>query len=144
MVYLFLTTRFGPGIRSIILTVLCIVCIVLIVFYSFYKCVYNFGPKHCKWSLMDKLLNPVPGIEFIGQIGKSSDYDSFKHCRFNHNTIGRRLWCNKVLSSKVITQNITSVVYDCPSTYLPITNPRPHGYRTYLFLTNWHLMRGIF
>ncbi len=66
MVYLFLTTKFGQGIWFIILAVLCIVCIVPIVFYSFYNSVYNFDPKHCKQSLMDILLNPVPGIEFEG------------------------------------------------------------------------------
>jgi hypothetical protein len=71
--------------------VLCIVCIVSIIFYFFYKSVYNFGPKHCKQSLMDILLNPVPGIEFEGQIGESSDYDTFKCRRFNHKTVGLRL-----------------------------------------------------
>jgi hypothetical protein len=68
--------------------VLCIVCTVPTVFYSFHKSVYNFGPKHCKQSLMDILLSPVPGTEFKGQIGESSDYDSFKCCRFNHNPVG--------------------------------------------------------
>ncbi len=91
IVYLFSTTRFGQFIWSIISMVLCIVCIVPTVFYSFYKSVYNFGPKHCKCSLKDILLNPVPGIEFEGRVRESSDYDSFKCRRFNHNPVGCRL-----------------------------------------------------
>jgi hypothetical protein len=80
---------------------------------------------------MDILLNWVPGIEFEGCIGESSDYDSFKHCRFNQNTVGHRLQCNKVLSSKLMTRSITPVLYDCSMTCIPMTNPRLHKYQMY-------------
>ena len=55
VVNLFLTTKFGRTLWSIILTVLCIVFIVLIVFFTFYKSIYDFGPKHCKQSFIDIL-----------------------------------------------------------------------------------------
>ncbi len=52
---LFFTTRLGQTIWSFLLTVLCIVFIVPIVFHSFYKSVYDFGPKHRKWSFWEIL-----------------------------------------------------------------------------------------
>ena len=39
---------------------------------------------------------------------------SLKRCRFNHNIVGRRLHCNKVLSSKFTTQSIRLTIYACP------------------------------
>ena len=37
-----------------------VVFIIPITFHGFFWYVYNFGPKHCKRSLYDILLNPVP------------------------------------------------------------------------------------
>ena len=62
-----------------------------ITFYSFFRYVYDFGPKHRKRSLLDILLNPVPGVEFEGRIGETDDMDSFRRRRFNHNLVARRL-----------------------------------------------------
>ena len=50
--------------------------IVPITIYTFFRGVYDFGPKHCKRTLFDILLNPVPGIEFEGRLGKSDDFNS--------------------------------------------------------------------
>jgi hypothetical protein len=54
---------------------------------AFFWYVYEFGPKHRKWSLIDILKNPVPGIEFEGRLGESDDFDSLQRCCFNHNII---------------------------------------------------------
>jgi hypothetical protein len=50
-----------------------------ITFYSFFRYIYDFGPKHRKRSLIDILLNPVPGVEFEGRIGETHNIDSFRH-----------------------------------------------------------------
>jgi hypothetical protein len=49
-----------------------------IIFVTLFQYVYNFGPKHCKRSLLDILFNPVPGIEFDGRIGESEDFASLE------------------------------------------------------------------
>jgi hypothetical protein len=64
-----------------------VVFIVPITFHSFFKYVYDFGPKHCKQSLYDILMNPVPGEEFEGRLGKSDDFTSLPHRHFNHNIV---------------------------------------------------------
>ena len=51
---------------------------VSITFITFFWYVYNFGPKHRKWSLFDILSNPVPGVKFDGRIGKFKDFASLK------------------------------------------------------------------
>jgi hypothetical protein len=52
--------------------------IVLIVSYSFLY-VYNFGPKHCKRSLLDSIMNPVPRVEFEGRLGEADDFEALWH-----------------------------------------------------------------
>ena len=88
VVNLFLTTKFGRAIWSIISTVLCIVFIVPIVFYTFYKSIYDFGPAHRKQSFIDILSQPVPGIDFEE---KHDDSNSHLRRRFNHKMVSRRL-----------------------------------------------------
>jgi hypothetical protein len=66
LAYVLLTTKFVQALWFVISTVLCAVFIVPIIFYTFYNSVYDFGPKHRKWTLMDIITNPVPGIEFEG------------------------------------------------------------------------------
>jgi hypothetical protein len=85
---LFLTTKFGQTLWSIISTVLCIVFIVPIVFYTFYKSIYDFGPAHRKWSFIDILSQPVPGIDFEE---KHDDSNSHLRRRFNHKMVSCRL-----------------------------------------------------
>ncbi len=58
------------------LQVLCWIFIVPITFITFLQHVYNFGPKHRKWSSFDILSNPVPGVEFDGPIGESDNFAS--------------------------------------------------------------------
>jgi hypothetical protein len=50
--------------------------IIPITIYTFFRGVYDFGPKHRKRFLLDILWNPVPGIEFEGQLGESADFES--------------------------------------------------------------------
>jgi len=132
VVNLFLTTKFGRTLWSIFLTVLCIVFIVPIVFYTFYKSIYDFGPKHRKQSFIDILSQPVPGIEFEEQTHrKTHQADSSLRRRFNHRLVNCRLLRNKILSSKMVTRSITTVVYDCSMTSLSIVTPSLHGYENY-------------
>jgi hypothetical protein len=69
--------------------------IVPIVIFMFFWNIYNFGPEHRKRLLFDILSNPVPGIEFKGQVGNSSDLDFFRRHCFNHNLIARCIARNK-------------------------------------------------
>jgi hypothetical protein len=50
--------------------------VVPIMFYSFFWYVYNFGPKHCKWTLYNITMNPVPGVEFEGRLGEADDFEA--------------------------------------------------------------------
>jgi hypothetical protein len=93
--------------------------------------IYNFGPEHRKQLLFDILSNPVPGIEFEGRVGKSSDLDSFRRHCFNHNLIARRIARNKHLSAKCVTQSSTVVVHDCPLSNIDASAPKLYGYETY-------------
>ncbi len=105
--------------------------IVPIILFTFFQNVYNFGPKHCKQSLFEILCNPVPGIEFAGQLAKSDDFDSLKRCCFNHNPIVQRIGRNTYLAAKRATQSSTIIVYDCPLSYINACAPKLHGYETY-------------
>ncbi len=58
-----------------------------IVLFTFFCGVCIFGPKHRQGSLLDVLLNPVPGIEFEGGISEFNDFDSLQHQHFNHNIV---------------------------------------------------------
>ena len=127
VVNLFLTTTFGRALWSIISTVLCIVFIVPITFYTFYKSIYDFGPAHRKRSFIDILSQPVPGVEFEEQ---HDDSNLHSRRRFHHKIVSRRLLRNKILSSKVVTRNITMIVHDCPMTSLNVVTLRLHGYET--------------
>jgi hypothetical protein len=64
-----------------------VIFIVPITFHGFFWHVYNFGPRHRKWSLYDILMNPVPGEEFEGRLGESDDFNALQHWRFNHNIV---------------------------------------------------------
>ncbi len=128
MVNLLLTTTPGRVCWSILPTVLCIVFIVPIVFYTFYKSIYDFAPNHCKQSFIDILTQPVLGIEFKE---KHDGSDSHWCCRFNHKMVSCRLQQNKTLFSKVATRSMTTVVHDCPMTYLNVVIPCLCGYETY-------------
>jgi hypothetical protein len=77
------------------------------------------------------LCNPVPGIEFAGQLAKSDDFDSLKHCRFKHNPIARRIARNKYLAAKRATRSSTVIVYDCSLSYINACAPKLHGYERY-------------
>jgi hypothetical protein len=123
--------RLFPARKSILSTVLCIVFIVPIVFHSFYKSFYDFGPKHCKQSLWEILILPTPGIEFEGHLGASADFDSLQQCRFNHKPVDPELQRNKILSSKLITRSMTTIVHDCPMTNIDCDAPHFYGYQIY-------------
>ncbi len=105
--------------------------IIPITIYTFFQGVYDFGPKHRKWSLLGILWNPVPGIEYEGQLGKSADFDSLWRQRFNHNLIARQISRNKKLTLKLSTRSNTSILHHCPITHLSSAAPRLHGYETY-------------
>jgi hypothetical protein len=142
LAYVFLTTKFRQALWFVISTVLCVVFIVPIVFYTFYKSVYDFGPKHCKRTLMDITTNPVPGIEFEGRLEESDTFDSFQRRRFNHNAVECKLQKNKKLLSKLTTKSTISMVYDCPKTKIESVAPRLYGYRTYPTMNNASFMEN--
>ena len=108
--------------------VLCIVFIVPNTFYTFYKSIYDFGSVHRKHFFFDILSQPVPGIEFEEQ-HDDSNFNSRR--KFNHKMVSRRLLRNKILSSKVVTRSITTIVHDCPMASLNIVTLHLHGYKTY-------------
>jgi len=62
--------------RSFMWSLIQVFFIVPITSYTFFWGVYDFGPKHHRRTLFDILLNPVPGMEFEGRLGKSDDFDS--------------------------------------------------------------------
>jgi hypothetical protein len=105
--------------------------IVPIILFTFFRNIYNFGPKHCKRSLFEILCNPVPGIEFAGQLAKSDNFDSLKRCCFNHNPIAQRITRNKYLAAKRATQSSTIIVYNCPLSKIIAWALKLHGYETY-------------
>ncbi len=140
LAYVFLTTKFRQALWFVTSTVLCTVFIVPIVFYTFYKSVYDFGPKHCKQTLMNIITNPVPGIEFEGRLGESDTFDSFQQCRFNHNAVECKLQRNRMLLSKLTTKSTTSMVYDCPIMKIKSVAPRLYGYATYPTMNNVSFM----
>jgi hypothetical protein len=53
-----------------------VIFIIPITFHGIFWHVYNFGHKHCKQSLYDILMNPVPGEEFEGGLGESDDFNA--------------------------------------------------------------------
>ena len=108
--------------------------IVPITIYTFFRGVYDFGPKHHKRTLFDILLNPVPGIEFEGRLGKSDDFDSLRCQRFNQNIITRQIARNRRLNMKRTTRSIASAVHDCPTSNINSTAPKLYGYQSYFTL----------
>jgi hypothetical protein len=113
------------------LSILRWIFIVPIILFTFFWNMYNFGPKHCKRSLFEILCNPVPGIEFEGQINESDDFDFLKCWRFNHNLISQRITRDKHLAAKRATRSSRVIVYDCPLSYIDERAPNLHGYETY-------------
>ncbi len=105
--------------------------IVPVTFITFFWYVYDFGPKHRKQSFFDILSNPVPGIEFDGRIGESSDFDSLERRCFNHNFIAWKIARDKHLSSKWATGSSTALVHDCPIAHINNAAPIISGYQTY-------------
>jgi hypothetical protein len=99
LLWLFITSYSG----CFLLSILRWIFIVPIILFTFFWNIYNFGPKHCKQSLIKILCNPVPGIEFKGWINKSEDFESLKRRRFNHNLISRRIARDKHLAAKRAT-----------------------------------------
>jgi hypothetical protein len=85
---------------------------------------------------MDIITNPVPGIEFEGQLGESDTFDSFQRRRFNHNAVECKHQRNKMLSSELTTKSTTSMAYDCPITKIKSVAPRLYGYVTYPTMNN--------
>jgi hypothetical protein len=106
--------------------------IVPITIYTFSRGVYDCGPKHCKRTLFDILLNPVPGIKFEGRLGKSDDFDSLRRRRFNHNIIARQIARNRRLNVKRTMKSIASAVHDCPTSHINSTAPKLYGYQRIL------------
>jgi len=60
LTWIAITSRMGRFMWSLIQ----VFFIIPIMIYTFFRGVYDFGPKSCKITLFDILLNPVPGIEF--------------------------------------------------------------------------------
>jgi len=110
--------------------------IVPITIYTLFQGVYDFGPKHRKRTLFDILLNPVPGIEFEGRLGKSDDFDSLRRRRFNHNIVACRIARNRRLNAKRITRSIASTIHDWPISHINSTASKLYGYQSYFTLNN--------
>lgn len=110
--------------------------IVPITIYAFFRGVYNFGPKCCKRTFIDILLNPVPGIEFEGRLGKTDDFNSFWRRRFNHKNIACKVARNRRLNAKQTTRSIASTVHDCPISYINSASPHLSGYQSYFTLND--------
>jgi hypothetical protein len=110
--------------------------IVPITIYTFFRGVYDFGPKHRKRTLLDILLNPVPGIEFEGRLGESDDFDSLRRRRFNHNIVACRIARNRRLNAKRITRSIASTIHDWPISHINSTASKLYGYQSYFTLNN--------
>jgi len=102
-----------------------------IILFTFFWNIYNLGPKHRKRSLFKILRNPVPGIEFKGQINESDDFDSLQRRHYNQNFISRRISRDKHLAAKRVTRSSRVIVHDCPLSYIDARAPKLHGYETY-------------
>ena len=85
LTWIAITSRMGRLMWSLIQ----VFFIVPITIYTFFRGVYDFGPKCCKRTFIDILLNPVPGIELEGRLGETDDLNSFRRRRFNHKNISR-------------------------------------------------------
>ncbi len=107
-----------------------------ITFITFFQYIYNFGPKHCKWSLFDILSNPVPGVKFDGRIGKSKDFASLKRRWFNWNSVAQKNARDKHLSAKQATQSSTLIIHDCLMAHTNNANPVLSGYQMYATFYN--------
>jgi hypothetical protein len=118
------------------LSILQWIFIIPIVLFTFSQEVYNFGPKHSQRSVIDILLNPVPGIAFEGRISESKDFDLLKLRRFNHNLVARRIAGNAHLSAKRTTQSSVLVIHDCHMAIMSPIAPKIHGYQTYATFHN--------
>jgi hypothetical protein len=101
-----------------------------ITLYTFFRTIYDFGPKHCKRSLLDILRNPVPGTEFEGRPGESDDFDS-QHRRFNHCILARRIARKKHLTQKRTTKSMFPIIHDCRMSNIDPSAPRLYGYESY-------------
>ncbi len=117
--------------------------IVPIILFTFFWNIYNFCPKHRKRSLIKILCNPVPGIEFEGQLNESKDFESLKRRRFNHNLISRRIARDKHLAVKQATQSATVIVHDCPLSNIDACAPKLHGYQTYATFHNTSMEQDV-
>jgi hypothetical protein len=109
--------------------------IVPISFYTFFWYVYNFGPKHCKWSLLNIIMNSVPGVEFEGRPGEAVDFEALWRQRFNHNIVAWQIARTKC-QIKQITKSSVPILHDCPISYINPNAPRPHGYVTHYTVYN--------
>ena len=72
LTWIAITSRMGCVMWSLIQ----VFFIIPIMIYTFFWGVYDFGPKSCKRTLFDILLNPVPGIEFEGRLSETDDFDA--------------------------------------------------------------------
>jgi hypothetical protein len=124
LLWLFVTSYSGRFRLSILRRIF----IVPIILFTFFWNIYNFGPMHCKRSLIEILCNPVPGIEFKGRINESENFESLKRRRFNHNLISRCIARDKHLAAKQATRSSTAIVHDCPLSYINARAPKIHGY----------------
>jgi hypothetical protein len=105
--------------------------IVPITFITFFQYVYNFGPKHHKWSLFGILSNPVPGVKFDGGIGESDNFASLEQHLFNHNLVAQKIARDKNFSAKRATQSSTAIGHSCPMAHINKAAPILLGYQTY-------------
>ncbi len=103
--------------------------VVPITFYSFFWYVYDFGPKHCKQTLYNIIMNPVPGVEF--EVEEADDFEALWCQRFNNNIVAWWIACTKQLAMKRITKSNMSVLHDCPILHITLDAPQLHGYKTY-------------
>ena len=118
------------------LSILCWILIVPIDLYTFFHGVNNFVPRHCQWSFIDILFNPVPGIKFEGRTTESNDFDLLKHQRFNHNLTARGSHKISSFSAKRTKQSSFALVYYCPMANMSPIAPKLHGYQTYTTFHN--------
>ena len=132
LTWIAITSRMGRLMWSLIQ----VFFIVPITIYTFFRGVYDFGPKCCKRTFIDILLNPVPGIEFEGRLGKTDDFNAFRCRRFNHNNIAHQIARNRRLNAKRTTRSIASTVHNCPISYINSAAPQLCGYQSYFTLND--------
>ncbi len=81
-------------------------------------------------------MNPVPGVEFEGQLGEADDFEALWHQKFNHNIVPWQIARTKWLAMKQITKSSIPILHDCPISNIDPNAPCIHGYKTHYTAIN--------